>query len=91
MKKPAGRFCVTDGAGHVGADVGDEAGIEPDGGVVLFDGILDPDDVDVRDRAGAVLLVAAEEVGVLAASGVHGVLDDQALRDAGLLAAAAEQ
>jgi hypothetical protein len=82
---------VCDGFGDVGADVGDEAGVEPDGGVVVFDGVLDTDGVDVRGGAGAVLFVAAEEVGVLAASGVDGVLEDQALGDAGLMAAAAEQ
>lgn len=58
---------------------------------MLLAGVLDADDVDVRGGTGAVLFVAAEEVGVFAASGVHGVLDDQALGDAGLVATPAEQ
>lgn len=43
---------------------------EADGRVVVLDGVLDADDVDGGSGAVAVLLVPAEEVGVLAASGV---------------------
>ncbi|HUY44600.1 MAG TPA: hypothetical protein VMV92_02575 [Streptosporangiaceae bacterium] len=75
----------------MGTDVGNEARAEPDQRVVVLDRHLDPDDVDVWCRAAAVLLVAAEEVGVLGAARVDGVLDDQPLGDAGLLAPAAKE
>jgi hypothetical protein len=91
VEEPGGGFFVLKRGGDVGTDVGDEVGAEPNGGVVRFDGVLDADDVDVRGGAGAVLLVAAEEVGVFAASGIDGVLDDQALSDPGLITAATEQ
>lgn len=74
MEESCGGFLVGDSGADMSADVSDEVGGEPDGGVVGLDGILDADDVDVRCRAGAVLLVAAEEVGVLAASGVDGMI-----------------
>ncbi|MEC3979628.1 hypothetical protein QMK34_30675 [Amycolatopsis sp. H20-H5] len=84
-------FFVGDGGADVAADFGDEVGLEADGSVVSLDGVLDPDDVDMRGGTGAVLFVAAEEVGVFAAPAVDGVLDDHALGDAGSLAVAAEQ
>ncbi|HEU5156161.1 MAG TPA: hypothetical protein VFU43_04135 [Streptosporangiaceae bacterium] len=83
-------FFVND-VGDVGADIIDERGAESDARVVGFDGVLDQDGVDVRGVASAGLLVAAEEVGVLAASGVDGVLEDQALGDPFALATAAEE
>ena len=44
----AGRgFFVGNGRADVGAHFGDEIRGEPDGGVVGFDGVFDPDDVDL--------------------------------------------
>ncbi|AXB45335.1 hypothetical protein A4R43_24925 [Amycolatopsis albispora] len=91
VEQSLGRFLLVDGAGDFGADGGDELGAEADRGVVVFHGVFDKGDVDVRCFTAAVLLVAAEEVGVFAASGVDGVLDDQPLGDARSFAASAEQ
>lgn len=91
VEEPSSGILVFECGGDVSPDVSDEVGAELDGGVVRLDGVFDADDVDMRGKAGAVLLVAAEKVGVFASSGIHGVLDDQALGNAGLAAAAAEQ
>ncbi|HEX3786131.1 MAG TPA: hypothetical protein VHX38_41315 [Pseudonocardiaceae bacterium] len=91
VEEPGGCLFVRDGRADVGTDLGDEIWGEPDRRVVLLDGFLDPEHVDVRRGAGAVLRVAAEEVGVLVASGVDGVLDDQPLGDAASITVAAEQ
>lgn len=68
LEEPSGGLLVGQGCGDVLSDVVDELRAEPDGGVVVLDGVLDPDDVDVGRCAAAVLLVAAEEVGVLGAT-----------------------
>nr|WP_040827960.1 hypothetical protein [Nocardia jiangxiensis] len=73
------------------ADFEDELWVEPDGDVVGFDRVFDEGDVDVRCVTGAVPSVAAEEVGVLGASGFDGVLEGHALGDASAFAARAVQ
>jgi hypothetical protein len=90
VQQPLGGFLLVDDAGDVHADVGDEPGAEADRRVVGFDGILDVGDVDVGCLAGAVLLVAAEELGVLGAPPVDRVLNDHSLSDTYPLAAPAE-
>ncbi|XMG32300.1 hypothetical protein AMYBAR_001154 [Amycolatopsis bartoniae] len=91
VEQSLGGFLLVDGAGDLGADGGDELGTEADRRVVVLHRVFDEGDVDVRGFAAAVLLVAAEEVGVFAASGVDGVLDDEPLGDARSLAAPTEQ
>ena len=61
-EQSGGCFLLADSFGYLSADVFDELGVEADGGAVLFDGVLDEGNVDVRALAGAVLLVTAEEV-----------------------------
>nr|WP_067667127.1 hypothetical protein [Nocardia miyunensis] len=73
------------------ADFQDELRAEANSGVVGFDRVFDERDVDVRCVAGAVLSVAAEEVGVFGAPGLDDVLDDHALSDADSFTALAEQ
>ncbi|WP_245372805.1 hypothetical protein [Crossiella equi] len=68
VEQTLGGFLLVDGAGDLGADGGDELGAEADRRVVVFHRVFDEGDVDVRGFAAAVLLVAAEEVGVFAAS-----------------------
>ncbi|WP_240323335.1 hypothetical protein [Amycolatopsis ruanii] len=91
MQEPGGGLLLANHLADVSTDVRDEGPAEADGGVVRFDGILDQEDVDVRCVAGTALLVAAEEVGVGGALGVHDVLEDHASGSAGALAASAEQ
>nr|WP_264766399.1 hypothetical protein [Nocardia macrotermitis] len=91
VQEPFGGVLFLDYASDVGADFEDELRAEPDGGVVGLHGVLDEGDVHVWRVAGAVLFVAAEEVGVLGASAVDGVLEDHALGDAASFAALAEQ
>ena len=91
LEEAGGCFLVGQGGGDVLAEVVDELGAEPDGGVVGLDGVFDADDVDVRRGTGAPLLVAAEEVRVGGAAGVDGVLNDELLGDLLVAAASAEQ
>ncbi|WP_235038819.1 hypothetical protein [Kibdelosporangium aridum] len=78
VEEPGCCLLIFERLGDVAANVGDEAGGKSDGGVVRLDGVLDMDDIDVRARTRAVLLVTAEEVGVLGAARVDGVLNDHA-------------
>ncbi|WP_245573299.1 hypothetical protein [Amycolatopsis benzoatilytica] len=68
VEQSLGGFLLVDGAGDLGADGGDELRAEADRRVVVFHRVFNEGDVDVRAFAAAVLLVAAEEVGVFAAS-----------------------
>ncbi|WP_231640631.1 hypothetical protein [Nocardiopsis sp. NRRL B-16309] len=56
----------------------DEGGRESHGGVVGFDRLLQPRHIDVRRVAAAGLVGDTEEVGVLGAVPVGGLLDDHA-------------
>ncbi|MFC4081739.1 hypothetical protein [Amycolatopsis samaneae] len=76
VEETAGSLLVLERRRDVRPDTGDEVEAEPDGGVVSLDGFLDVQDVEVRSATGAALLVSAEEVHVLGATGVDRALDD---------------
>jgi len=56
---------------------------------VTLDGVLGDGDIDVEGWAGALLAVAAKEVGVFVAAACDGVLDDHPSGSAGLVAVSA--
>nr|WP_235022681.1 hypothetical protein [Amycolatopsis alkalitolerans] len=70
---------------------GDEVRGELDGGVVLFDQVLDVGDAHVAAVARTVLPVAAEEVHVHLTAPVDRALNDYSSTAAGTVAASAEQ
>ncbi|MGQ4271140.1 hypothetical protein [Nocardiopsis changdeensis] len=76
----------------MGANLFDEGGREPHGGVVDFDCLLQAHHVDVRRVAVAGLVGDAEEVRVLGAVPVGGLLDDHAaIHTAGATAVATQE
>ncbi|WP_433470660.1 hypothetical protein [Saccharomonospora azurea] len=90
MQQSCGFLLFADDGVDLGADVVDERRGEADAGVVPFHGVFDQVHVDVGCFAGAVALVAAEEVQVFGAVPVHGALDDHPLGDPRAAAATAE-
>jgi hypothetical protein len=91
VEQPSRGLLICEGASDVGADLGDEVGSESEGGVVPLDGAFDTKGVDMWRGAGTGASPAAEEVGVVGAVAVGGVLDRQSLGDPSLVAATAEQ
>ncbi|WP_239476654.1 hypothetical protein [Nocardia arizonensis] len=73
-----GGLLVAEGVVENGANVGDEGRRQPEGAVVLDDGVFDVLDAQVRQITVAVLAAPADEVPVFLACPTGGLGEDQA-------------